>query len=288
LQFSDEASRLASDYAREVKTEVRSFAVNLEPKYIKMLAFDIENDVRFFALKTATKRRSQRVEEVDVREVLKKFGKPKEFVRAHIGKAQNCVDSQRNTLSNLETMREKLHKIVRPFVLDAGCRWGRASKRLKDFCGQDLEIVGVDLDQLALQYGKIIDKNAVFIRSDIRALPLRNQVFDLILCTGVIHEVKSAKGRQEAIREISVALKPEGSLYLVDAFAKLRIVSVLTFVFQHIIHDVEWFQKKELIEKMLRENGLRIISIEGSGSYLGGTIAPYTITASKALRAEDP
>jgi ubiquinone/menaquinone biosynthesis C-methylase UbiE len=286
LEFSDEASRLASDYAKGVEAEVRSFSVDLNPEYIKMLAFDIENDVRFFALKTATKRRSQRVEAFDVKEVFKKLGKPKEFVKSHIGKAQNCADSQRNTLNNLEIMRGELQKIETPLVLDAGCRWGRASKRLKDFCDWDLERVGVDLDKLSLQYGKTMDKKAVFIRSDIRTLPFRNQVFDLILCSGVIHEVRNTKGRNEAIGEMSRALKPKGSLYLVDAFAKLRIISALTFVLQHISHDMEWIPKKDATEKMLRKSGLQVVSIEGSGSYFGSTIAPYTIAASKASRAE--
>jgi len=282
LEFTDEALRLASNYARDVETEIRNSSVNLKPEYIKMLVFDIENDVRFFALKEATKRRSQRVEAVDVREVLKKFGKPEEFVKSHLGKAENCVDSQRITLSNLETMKEKLEKIQTPIVLDAGCRWGRVSKRLEDFCGKDLQIVGADLDKLSLQYGKTVNRTPVFLCSDIQALPFKNQVFDIVLCSGVIHEVKNMKGRRKAVKELSRVLSTKGSLYIVDAFAKFQTISALTFVFQHVIHDVEWIPKKETIEKMLRENGLEIMSIEGSGSYLSGTIASYTVVATRA------
>jgi 2-polyprenyl-3-methyl-5-hydroxy-6-metoxy-1,4-benzoquinol methylase len=283
LEFSDEASELASNYAKEVEAEVRSFKINLNVDYLKMLVFDVENDISFFALRMAIKRGSQKVEEVDVREVFKKLGKPEEF-KSHIGKALDCLDSQRNTLSYLELMREKLQKIEAPIILDAGCRWGRASKRVKDFSGQDLNRVGADLDRLSLRYGKILDRTAVFIRSDIRALPFKNQVFDLILCSGVIHEVRNTKGRNEAINEMSLALKPGGSLYIVDAFAKLQIISAFTFVLQHISHDIEWIPKKEAIEKMLRKSGLQVISIQGSGSHLGSTTAPYTIAAIKAPR----
>jgi ubiquinone/menaquinone biosynthesis C-methylase UbiE len=251
-----------------------------------MLVFDIENDVRFFALRIATKRGSKKVEEVDVKEVFKKLGNPKEFVKSHIGKAWDCMDSQRNTLSNLEIIREKLQKVETPIVLDAGCRWGRASKRVKDFRDQDLNRVGADLDRLSLRYGKISDRTIVFIRSDIRALPFKNKVFDLILCSGVIHEVKNTKGRKEAIYEMSRALKPGGSLYIVDAFAKLQIISAFTFVLQHVSHDIEWIPKKEAVEKMLRKSGLQVISTLGSGSHLGSLIAPYTIAASKAPRTE--
>jgi ubiquinone/menaquinone biosynthesis C-methylase UbiE len=284
LEFSDEASELASNYAKEVEAEVRRFKIDLNVDYLTMLVSDVENDVSFFALRMAIKRRSQKVEEVDVREVFKKLGKPEEFVKSHIGKALDCLDSQRNTLSYLELMREKLQKIEEPIVLDAGCRWGRASKRVKDFSGQDLNRVGADLDRLSLRYGKILDRTAVFIRSDIRALPFKNQVFDLILCSGVIHEVRDTKGRNEAINEMSLALKPGGSLYIVDAFAKLQIISAFTFVLQHISHDIEWIPKKDVIEKMLRKCGLQVISIQRSGSHSGSTIVPYTIAASKATR----
>jgi ubiquinone/menaquinone biosynthesis C-methylase UbiE len=282
LEFTDEALRLTSNYAKDVETEIRNLSVNLKPEYIKMLVFDIENDVRFFTLKEATKRRSERVEAVDVREALKKFGKPEEFVKSHLGKARNCADSQRITLSSLQTMKDKLEKIQAPIVLDAGCRWGRVSERLKNFCTKDLQIVGADLDKLSLQYGKIVDRSPVFLRSDIQALPFRDQVFDIVLCSGVIHEVKDMKGRRKAVGELSRVLSIKGSLYLVDAFAKFRIISALTFVFQHVIHDVEWIPKKETIEKMLRENRLEITSIKGSGSYLNGTIASYTLVATRA------
>lgn len=287
LEFSDEALRLASDYAKGVETEVRNFAVDLKPEYVRMLILDIENDVKFLALKMAMKRGSQRVEVVDVGEVFKKFGKPEEFVKSHIGKAQNCMDSQRRTLSSLETIREKLEKIETPMVLDAGCRWGRVSKKLKDFTDGNLRIVGVDLDKLSLQYGKTINRTAVFLRSDIQALPFRNQVFDAVLCSGVIHEVKSPRGRRKAVQEFSRVLSPKGLLSLVDAFTKLRIISAVTFVFQHATRNVEWIPKKEAIEKTLRESGLEIISsIEGSISYMGGTIVPYTIVAIRTPRAE--
>jgi ubiquinone/menaquinone biosynthesis C-methylase UbiE len=221
-----------------------------------MLVFDVENDVRFFALKKAAERKTQRVEAVDVEDALKKFGKPEEFIRSHMEKAENCVNSQRITLGTLEAMKEKLEQAQTPIVLDAGCRWGRVSKKL-DFYAKGLQIVGVDLDKLSLQYGKTVNRTAVFLRSDIQALPFKNQVFNIILCSGVIHEVKNVKGRRKAIKELSRVLDIKGSLYLIDAFAKFRMISALTFVFQHLIHTVEWVPKKEAIEKMLKEKRTR-------------------------------
>jgi ubiquinone/menaquinone biosynthesis C-methylase UbiE len=280
LEFSNESLKLTSNYAKDIESKIRNFAVNLRPEYIKMLVFDVENDVRFFALKEATKRRSQRVEEVDVREALKRFGKPEEFIRSHIRKAENCVDSQRITLGTLEAIREKLEQAETPMVLDAGCRWGRVSKKL-DFCARGLQIVGVDLDKLSLQYGKTVNRTAIFLCSDIQALPFKDEVFNIILCSGVIHEVKNMNGRRKAAKELSRVLSIKGSLYIVDAFAKLRIISAITFVFQHVVHAVEWIPKKEAIEKLLRENGLEVTTIKGGSSCLRGAIAPYTLVATR-------
>jgi ubiquinone/menaquinone biosynthesis C-methylase UbiE len=281
LEFTGDALQLTSSYTEGVEAEIRKFPVNLKPDYIKMLVFDVENDVRFFALKEATKRGSQRVEAVDVREVLKKFGKPEKFVKSHVGKAENCIDSQRITLNSLKTMKEKLEKTQTPIVLDAGCRWGRVSKRLKDFCAKDLQVVGIDLDRLPLQYGRTVNRTPDFLRSDIQALPFKDQVFDIILCSGVIHEVRNMRGRHKAAKELSRVLVTKGLLYIVDVFAKFRIISALTFVFQHFIHDVEWIPMKETIEKMLRESRLEIMSIKGSGAYLSGTITSCTLIATK-------
>jgi 2-polyprenyl-3-methyl-5-hydroxy-6-metoxy-1,4-benzoquinol methylase len=281
IEFSDEALRLVSAYAKQVENEIHGLAADLKPEYIRMLVFDIENDVKFFALKEVVKRKSQRIEALDVDKVSRRFGKPKEFVRSHLGKAQNCVDSQRITLSNLGMISEKLKKIKNPLILDAGCRWGRVSRRLKSFCSTNFEIIGVDLDKLPLQYGRILDKNAAFLCSDIEALPFRKQVFDVTLCSGVIHEVKDMKGRRRAIKEMSQIIRPKGLLCLVDAFTNSRIASALTFMFQHIIHTIEWIPKKTTMESMLRDNGFDIVSVQTSGLHLAGTIAPYTITAMK-------
>jgi ubiquinone/menaquinone biosynthesis C-methylase UbiE len=153
---------------------------------------------------------------------------------------------------------------------------------LNDFCASDLEIVGVDLDKPSLQYGKTVNRNAAFLRSDIQALPFKNGVFDIILCSGVIHEVKTVKGRRQAVEELSRVLNSKGSLYVIDAFAKFQMMNALTFVLQHITRDVEWIPKKETIEKMLRENRLAVTSTEGSGSYMSRTITTHTLVATKA------
>jgi 2-polyprenyl-3-methyl-5-hydroxy-6-metoxy-1,4-benzoquinol methylase len=279
LEFSDEALLLASNYAKEVESRILGFQASLRPDYVEMLVFDIENDVKFFALKKAAKRGAEKVEAVDVEGALKTFGKPEEFIKSHIGKAENCLDSQRNTLGTLEAIKEKLDQVPTPMVLDAGCRWGRVSKKLDS--SKNLQIVGVDLDKLSLQYGKTVNTTTGFILSDIQALPFKSQVFDVILCSGVIHEVKNVKGRREVIREFSRILGAKRSVYLIDAFAKFRIISVLTFVLQNVSRNIEWIPKKEAIEKMLKENGFELTTIRTSSSPFSRVIVLNTLVATK-------
>jgi len=282
LEFNDEVLRLILDYVKDVETEIRKISVNIEPEYVKMLVFDIENYIKFFGVKEAKKRGSTKVEDFDAIKVLKKFGKPQKFVKSQFRNAEACLNSQKIALGNLKAMGEKLKEIEAPKVFDAGCGWGRVSKKLQDHTHvKDLEIVGTDLNKLSLQYGRTVNKDAAFFRSDIQALPFKNQVFDIILSSGVIHEVKSMKGRSKTIKEFSRILKPNGALYMIDAFTESRVISAFTFIMQHIIHEVEWIPKKESIEKMLKEAKLKTIRVEKGSFQLLGMVSSYTIVAIK-------
>jgi len=282
LEFNDEALSLISNYVKDVETEVCKISVNIEPEYVKMLVFDIENYVKFFGVKEAMKRGSTKVEMVDVIKALKKFGKPEKFVKSKFRNVEACLNSQKITLSNLKAIDERLEEIEASNVLDAGCGWGRVSKKLQDYTHvKDLNIIGIDLNKLSLQYGKTVNEDAVFFRSDIQAPPFKNQVFDIILSSGVIHEVKSMEGRSKAIKEFSRILKPNGVLYIIDAFTKSRIISAFTFMMQHVIRKVEWIPKKEAIEKMLKEAKLKTIRVEKGSFHLLGMVSSYTIIAIK-------
>jgi len=281
--FSDEASRLILDYVKEVRNLVVKLRFDIKPVYLEMLMFDIENYVKFFSLKQARKRKGRRVEAVDVRHVLKKFREPEKFVKSHLGDPENCANAQRITLSHLNAMKDKIEKTRAPIVLDAGCGWGRVLKRLSSYVPKNFEKVGVDLDYLSLQYGKTINEAAAFLRSEIQALPFEDEIFDMILCSGVIHEVQDIKGRDEALKEFARVLKPNGQLYIVDAFTTYKIVNIFTRLLQYIPKlDIEWIFHRRQLENMLKESGFRITLVEKGSSRLLGLITMYAITAMKS------
>lgn len=220
FDFSDEATRLITDYVKDVKTKVHELGFAVKPEYLETRMFDLENHVKFFSIKQARKREVEKVEITDVKHVVKKFGKPQEFIKSHFKDAETWARAQRITLSLLEVIREKIAKSEEARVLDAGCGWGRFLTRSPTYHAKDLEMIGVDLDDLSLQYGKTVNEAATFLKSAIQTLPFKDEAFDVIVCSGVIHEIKKGKGRRKAIKEFSRVSKPEGLLYIVDALCQ--------------------------------------------------------------------
>jgi len=281
--FSDEALRLILDYVKDVRKLVIKLGFDVKPVYLEMLMFDVENYVKFFSLKHARKRKSRTVEAVDVRHALKKFGKPEKFVKSHLRDQETCANAQMITLSHLGAMKDKIEKIGAPIVLDAGCGWGRFLKKLYSYVPKNFEAIGVDLDHLSLQYGKTINEAAAFLRSEIQALPFKDEVFDMILCSGVIHEVKNVKERKRALQEFARVLKADGQLYIIDAFTMCKFVNIFTRLLQYIPKlEIEWIFHRQQLENMLKENEFRITSVEKGGSRALGTITMYAITAIKS------
>lgn len=283
FDFNDEALGLVLDYVKEVKNAAIKLEFDIESEYLEMLISDIENYVKFFSINHARKRKAGTVEAVDVRHVLKKFGKPGKLVSSHFRDRETCANDQRITLTNLSAMKEKIEKTSEPTVLDAGCGWGRGLKRLHSYAGNNFEMIGVDLDCLSLQYGKTRNEAATFLRSEIQALPFKDEVFDIIMCSGVIHEVKNLKGRNKALQEFARVIKPRGHLHIVDAFTEHKAVNILTRLLQHVPKlEIEWIFHKSQLENMLKESGFNITAVEKTRSSAFRTITGYAFTATKS------
>jgi ubiquinone/menaquinone biosynthesis C-methylase UbiE len=139
-------------------------------------------------------------------------------------------------------------------VLDAGCGWGGFILRAQRAMLKSFEMVGVDIDDISLKYGKGISKTFNVIKSEVERLPFKNSVFDVILCSGVIHEIKTSSGRKAVIEEFQRVIKPCGTLCIVDFFSTNPIINVLTRVLRHITLKIEWFSLKSTIEKLLKRN----------------------------------
>jgi len=259
LNFSDEAKRLIVDYVKDVETRIRELGFTIESRYLETRMFDLENYIKFFSVKRARKRGAGEVEAVDVKRVLKKFGKPQEFVSSRFKDADTWARAQRITLERLKVIREKLEEAEEARVLDAGCGWGRFLTRLSPHHAKGIEMIGVDLDAFSLQYGKTVNETAMFLKSDVQALPFRDEVFDVIVCMGVIHEVKRGRGRRRVLEEFSRVSKPGGLLCIADAFARFQIVSLLTRIHYRILSlGLSGSSRRMSLKRCLERTGSRL------------------------------
>lgn len=275
FNFSKKALKIISDYVREFRRASKKLQFELDPLYAQILSSEFEDIIKFRCIKYSRKRGAKKIEVDDVNHVLKKFGRPTELLKKIKGSF-----SQRIVLKSLKFIREALQKSKKPMVLDAGCGWGRYLKRLQTQNIKNLEMVGVDLDSVSLHYGKTINKQANFLKSDIETLPFRGQIFDLILCNGVIHEIETSQGREKLTREFAHVLKPQGRLYITDAFAKFRILSFIFKAVRHVSPKIEWHFPKNCLEKMLL-NSFKIVYQEKIGSNFREGTTSYVIIAIK-------
>jgi ubiquinone/menaquinone biosynthesis C-methylase UbiE len=282
LKFNQDAEKIIKSYLEDSRAEISGFEV--EPKYLQMLMFDFEHFLRFFSIKHANRRGSNIFEKADINDAVKKFGKPKKFVTSQFKDPKTLSEIQNASFKFLEWMGKKLDEFKSPVVLDAGCRWGRSVIKLHDYYGKDFKMVGVDIDEFSLKYGRGIDKLLNVVKSKIENLPFRNNSFDIVLCSGVIHEIKTWSGRKEAVREFYDALKPNGALCIIDVFSANPIVNIFTRILQHVTSRVEWIFPKAQLEKILKENNFAIIHVQKTQSRLFGAIETYTIIAIKRSR----
>lgn len=110
-------------------------------------------------------------------------------------------------------------------VLEAGCGKGRHTYIVSTFGAK--EIYAVDLSNAVFVARKNVNKeNCLFLKSDIRKLPFEENLFDVIICIGVLHHIENM---DEALFELWRVLKPEGKL-LLWVYAKEGNWWILKFV----------------------------------------------------------
>lgn len=119
------------------------------------------------------------------------------------------------------------------------------------------------------------------MKSKIENLPFRNNSLDMVLCSGVIHEIKTLSGRKEAVKEFCQTLKPNGALCIIDAFSANPIVNMFTHILQHLTSKVEWLFPEDQLEKILKENNFEVAHVQKMQSRLCGAVEVCIIVSIK-------
>ena len=94
-------------------------------------------------------------------------------------------------------------------VLDVGCNAGVMLAQVPSVNVR----VGLDLSEEALRLARVMERDTVLVRGDMRSLPFPDASFDVVLFCGMV-EVLPGPRKAAAIREVARVLRPRGALHL--------------------------------------------------------------------------
>ena len=254
-EFTEEALHLVTDYVQNVQRKIGDIAFDENANKTARETFlsDIEDDIKFLAIGLSMERKVNVVDAEDMKRALRKL-------MFHLFRSQKIFSlHHKQVFDDMNVLGEGLEPLEKPHVLDVGCGWGRASRSLKKHLKGKAEVVGVDLDVLALKYGKSLDNEAFFLRSDMSHLPFRNNVFDVVLSNKALHEIENFNDQNRALYEIARILKPRGLTYIFEPFARSQIARLIQKLFRKLFPRMEFYGQPEEFEDNLSRVPMRVI-----------------------------
>lgn len=132
----------------------------------------------------------------------------------------------------------------KPRILDAGCGEGR---NLSYFKNNGHIIYGIDKNPLAIRMlhmmYKVLPKEH-FLAGDLETLPWKDNFFDAIVCSAVLHFAPDQTSMYTMVSEMVRVLKPRGTLFI-RAASDLGLSSPQDSNFSYLItkRDIEKIQE---------------------------------------------
>ncbi len=159
-------------------------------------------------------------------------------------------------LASFDYLKKFTNLVKKGWILDCGCAAGRDSYILKN---NGLKVTGIDLSEKLLNIARKKHPNIEFIKADIRKVPFKNNSFDGIWASAVIHHL-NYKDMIKAIKEFKRVLKPGGILFLSTKYGTKKINKKDKL---SINKKREFFllTKKDLIT-LIKKTKLKIIDIK--------------------------
>ena len=108
-------------------------------------------------------------------------------------------------------------------VLDIGCGAGNYTLKLLERL-PNLNVTLIDLskpmlDRALQRIGAVCDGNIMTLQGDIRAIPLPDQYYDIIMAAAVFHHLREEAEWEAVFGKCHAALKSGGSLWISDLIA---------------------------------------------------------------------
>jgi ubiquinone/menaquinone biosynthesis C-methylase UbiE len=253
FKFSQEAINLISGTIENIGKNMACAYPTVDSIYLASFLTDTEDDVKFLAVQLSRHRSKTIVEKQDANDAAKKL------VLA-IRREQKLLHlDHKQALGIINILKEKTQSSPNLTVLDVGCGWGKASRKLAKHVKKELEIVGVDIDILSLRYGKSLSPNTSFLRSHMEYLPLRSHVCDVVLSRNALHEIEDDKDRDRSLEEIRRVLKQEGVLHVHDPFSRFHATKLIQRFQRLIFPRMECYALAEEFEKSLKKAGFKVV-----------------------------
>lgn len=119
-------------------------------------------------------------------------------------------DTGANILIQLEepVVKSILKKFPPGDTLDAACGTGRYSIYLKSL---GHSVTGVDISEDMLRLAKKKDKTIPFMKGNLNALPIADELFDSVVCGLALHYAKNVNS---AIKELARVVRPGGYIVI--------------------------------------------------------------------------
>jgi ubiquinone/menaquinone biosynthesis C-methylase UbiE len=166
------------------------------------------------------------------------------FLWPGVGLLASHLAVRREEALSFSFLREFNHPLQ---ILDCGCGTGRRSIQIAKAMPEGSKLTGIDIydsDSISVNSLERIQRNAKlegvediteFRYGSILEIPFDDDSFNLVTCTGVLHEFKSKTLREKALDEISRVLKLGGLFYMSELSRKhlFPYLGVFAFVFHN-------------------------------------------------------
>ena len=169
---------------------------------------------------------------------------------------------------------EALNQIKAPKILDIGCGTGRTAIKIAKNMKNGGHLYGIDIySKLAISGNALmtVNKNARIEEVDdittfkyglATEIPFKDEKFDIVNVSSVLHEIHNGKEQEKAIKEIYRVLKPEGYLYFSEwnknSWQLVAYMGIFCLVFEHYKY---WMD-------LIKNNGFSDISYYNKGGFV--------------------
>jgi len=181
-------------------------------------------------------------------------------------------------ITNIHTNRQELirHEFLNGFeapqILDCGCGTGRHSIQIAKQMPKGSFLTGIDVYDPRVLTGNSLErvqKNAKlegvaektkFLIGSVIDIPFDNELFDIVICMTVLHELRDKKDRKRVFQEIYRVIKPNGIFFMTEINKKASILSSGLTAFA--------FRTKGYWENQLKINGFKLIKTSNRGKII--------------------